>query len=321
MLRRSLLPLLVAVLCASLASASSHADPLATLSIDDVTVAEGDTGTVAATFTVTLSGPSEDTVTVDYATADSEATSPDDYAAIDSTTLSFEPGELSKQVTVLVNGDSVHEASEGFFVNLSNPVFADLGDAQGAGTITNDDPAPELSIDDVTVAEGNSGTVAATFTVSLNAASGQSVTVDYATADGTGTAPADYAAVSNTLTFAAGETAKQVTVLVNGDLLDEINETFSVNLTNPINATLSDAQGLGTITDDDPLPAVAIDDVTVTEQDTGTVTASFNVTLVPASGRRSACTTRRPMAPRRRQRTTPRRAASSSLPPARRRSR
>ena len=87
MLRRSLLPLLVAVLCASLASASSHADPLATLSIDDVVVAEGDNGTVAAEFTVTLGGPSEDTVTVDYATADSEATSPDDYAAIDSTTL------------------------------------------------------------------------------------------------------------------------------------------------------------------------------------------------------------------------------------------
>ena len=164
-------------------------------------------------------------------------------------------------------------------------MLADLGDAQGAGTITNDDPAPGLSIDDATVAEGNSGTVSATFTVSLDAASGQSVTVDYATADGTGTAPGDYGAVNNTLTFAAGETAKQVTVLVNGDLLDEIDETFSVNLTNPINATLSDAQGLGTITDDDPLPAVAIDDVTVTEQDTGTVTASFNVTLVPASGR------------------------------------
>ena len=91
--------------------------------------------------------------------------------------------------------------------------------------------------------------------------------------------------MNSTLTFAAGETAKQVTVLVNGDLLDEINESFFLNLTNPINATLSDAQGLGTITDDDPLPAVAIADVTVTEQDTGTVTASFNVTLVPASGR------------------------------------
>ena len=191
MLRRSLLPLLVAVLAASLASASSHADPLATLSIDDVTVAEGDTGTVAATFTVTLSASSDDTVTVDYATADSAATSPADYAAIETTTLTFAPTETSKQVTVLVNGDTLDDASEDFFVNLTNPTFAELGDAQGAGTITDDDPAPALSIDDATVAEGNTGNGSATFTVSLTPASGQSVTVDYATADGTATAPAD----------------------------------------------------------------------------------------------------------------------------------
>ncbi len=85
--------------------------------------------------------------------------------------------------------------------------------------------------------------MAATFTLSLNVPSGRSLSVDYATADVTATAPADYLAASGTLTFAPGETSKQVTVLVNGDLLDEANETFRVNLSNPVNATIADGAG------------------------------------------------------------------------------
>ena len=72
---------------------------------------------------------------------------------------------------------------------------------------------------------------------------------------------------------------------VNGDLLDEIDETFTINLSNAANATIADPQGIGTITDNDPLPALSIDDVTVTEGNTGTVNANFTVTLAPVSGR------------------------------------
>src|SRR6184192_2429001 len=100
---------------------------------------------------------------------------------------------------------------------------------------------PSLSIGDATVVEGSSGTVAATFQVGLSAPVPQTVTVDYATADGTATAPSDYTAKSGTLTFAPGETTKNVTVLVNGDLLPESDETFSVNLSNAGNATIADA--------------------------------------------------------------------------------
>ncbi len=128
------------------------------------------------------------------------------------------------------------------------------------GTITDDDPLPTLSINDVTVTEGNSGTVNANFTVSLNAPSGRPVTVDFATANGTAQAPGDYRPEAATVTFAAGQTTKPVTVQVNGDLLDEANETYFVNLTNPTNATIADGQGLGTITDDDPLPSLSIND-------------------------------------------------------------
>src|SRR5207244_2194313 len=111
---------------------------------------------------------------------------------------------------------------------------------------------PALSIDDVTVNE-NAGT--ATFTVSLNAASGLPITVDYSMTDGTATDGADYTAGSGTLSFAAGVTTQTITVPITNDLIDELNETFTVNLANPSNATIADATGLGTLLDDD-VPSV-----------------------------------------------------------------
>ena len=245
---------------------------------------EGDSGTTSATFTVTLAPASGQNVSVDYSTADGTATAPADYAAT-SGTLTFAPGQTTRTVTVQVAGDTLDELDETFTVNLSNAVNAAIADGTGLGTILDDDPLPALSINDVTVTEPDAGTTSATFTVSLNAPSAHVVSVDYGTADGTATAPADYAAGSGSLTFAAGETTKQVTVLVNGDLLDEADETYFVNLTNPTNATIGDGQGLGTITDNDPLPSLSINDVTVVEGNTGTVSATYTVTLSTVSGR------------------------------------
>jgi hypothetical protein len=116
--------------------------------------------------------------------------------------------------------------------------------------------ASELSINDVTVLEGNSGTSNAVFTVSLSAASATAVTVDFATADGTAVTPSDYTSASGTLTFAPGETTKMITVLVNGDTLVEPDETFFVNLSNALGATIADGQGMGTIVNDDLPPPV-----------------------------------------------------------------
>ena len=228
-------------------------DPLPALSIDDVTVTEGDTGTVNATFTVSLNAPSGRELTVDYATANGTALAPGDYTS-DSGTLTFAAGETTSQVTVSVRGDVLDESDETFTVNLSNAVNATIADGQGLGTITDDDELPALSINDVTITEGQTGTVAATFTVALAPVSGRSVTVGYSTADGTATAPGDYEATSGTLTFAAGQTSRTVTVLVKGDLLDEIDETYFLNLTNPVNATIADGPGIGTIIDDDAQP-------------------------------------------------------------------
>ncbi len=131
--------------------------------------------------------------------------------------------------------------------------------------------APTISIDDVSVTEGNSGATPAGFTVSLDTPSTETVTVDYATADGSATAGLDYTAASGTLTFLPGQTSKPVSVDVLGDLLDEPNETFSVSLSNPVNTSFGDDVGTGTILDDDETvntPPVAVDDAATTPEDT-----------------------------------------------------
>ncbi|MBX9583024.1 MAG: cadherin-like domain-containing protein [Gemmataceae bacterium] len=122
---------------------------------------------------------------------------------------------------------------------------------------------PTLSVSDVTVTEGNSRTVAARFTVTLSAAASGPVTVRYATADGTARAGSDYTAATGTLTFSAGQTSKTVTVTVRGDRTYEPDETFALNLSAPVGATVARA-GTGTIRNDDPAPAnrppVAVND-------------------------------------------------------------
>ena len=112
-------------------------------------------------------------------------------------------------------------------------------------------PPGSLSVSDVSVTEGNSGTKVMTFTVTLSSANVQSVTVDYATQDNTATAGSDYAAASGTLTFAPGDLTKTVSITINGDTDLESNETFKLHLSNPTVATIGSADGTGTITNDD----------------------------------------------------------------------
>jgi Calx-beta domain-containing protein len=142
--------------------------------------------------------------------------------------------------------------------------------------------APSVSVNDASVTEGDSGSKNATFTVSLSAASATPVTVDYATADGSATSPEDYAAASGTLTFGPGETSKQVTVAVAGDLLDEPHETYSLNLSTASGATLGRARGLGTILDNDPLVSLSVDDPSAVEGSGG---LAFTVSLSALSGK------------------------------------
>ena len=143
-----------------------------------------------------------------------------------------------------------------------------------------------LYINDLLIAEGDSGTSNATFTVTLlNPPSGQTVSVDYATTDGTATAPADYLATSGTLVFAAGQTSQNVKVAIIGDRINEFSETFFVNLSNPTGARIVNARGTGLIYGVDPYPQLHISSPNVIEGNVGVTNATFNVSLSSPSGK------------------------------------
>lgn len=257
-------------------------DDAVSISIGNATVTEGNSGITPANFTVTLSSPSQQTVTVQYATNDGTGKAGTDYVG-NAGTLTFTPGEVSKTVTVLIAGDVLNEPDETFTVTLAIPTNAVIANGVGTGTIVNDDGTPIISIDNPSFAEGNSGTTPAAFTVSLSNPSSSPVTVQFATSDGTAAAGSDYAATMGTLTFTPGQTSQSITVLVNGDLVTEPDETFTVGLTSPVNATLGTGTATGTIVNDDAVPSVSINNVSVTEGNSGGTAAVFGVSLTGPS--------------------------------------
>jgi hypothetical protein len=254
------------------------------ISINNVSVIEGINGTNYAIFNVNLSAISGQTVAVNYSIADGTATTANnDYTSVNGT-LTFAPGETTKTISVPIVGDAFNELNETFFVNLSSPSNATIADSQGIGTINNDDNPPSITIGNTSILESDSGTSNLTFTVKLSAASGQVVTVDFVTADDKTTVGSDYIDTSGTLTFNPAETEKTITVQVKGDTLNEDNEGFFVNLKNASNATIADNQALGVIIDNDPVPSLSINDIFITEGDSGSTNATFTVTLSAASG-------------------------------------
>ena len=229
-------------------------DPPPTISVRDGDVLEGSGIRVSLlSFRVELSERSGENVTVDLASRDGTARAVEDYEPT-KRKLHFAPGETVKNVTVPIESDSTDEDDETFRVELSNPVNGTIDDGLATGAIFDDDPPVAIAAADASVIEGDSGAAHAVFTVRLSSASGRLVKVGYATADGSAHSPDDYQALAmSTLVFAPGQTFRTVTVNVNGDLGVEENETFFVVLTDPSNATISDAEGVGTIVDDDTL--------------------------------------------------------------------
>ncbi|HJT65650.1 MAG TPA: Calx-beta domain-containing protein [Pyrinomonadaceae bacterium] len=232
-----------------LLATSVAAQQTPSISVNDVLVAEGNAGTTPATFTVSLSGPASQTVSCSFATADGTANAGSDYIAT-SGVLTFAPGEVQKQVVVLVNGDTVDETQETFFLDLSNVQNATVNSSRGTGFI-NDDDGPTISINDVSVTEGNAGTKAATFTLTLSGASVEPIAVRAITTAGTATASSDYNSINTVITFQPGTVTRTVDVQIIGDTNLESNETFSINLSEPFGTTIADGTGVGTILDDD----------------------------------------------------------------------
>ena len=241
------------------------------LSIADASATEGQ----ALSFAVTLSPAATGRVTVSYRTADGTASSSSDYTSV-SGTLSFAAGETSKTISVRTTDDAIAESNETFTVRLSSASGATIPDDSATGTINdNDGTQPVLSIADASATEGQ----ALSFAVTLSRAASSTVTVSYRTSNGTARSSSDYTSASGTLSFAAGETSKTISVRTTDDTLYESSETFTVRLSSASGATISDDSATGTVNDNDASPRLSIADASATEGQT----LSFAVTLSRAA--------------------------------------
>lgn len=292
---RWLVALAAVALIGSVAPAASAAT-LPTLTINDVAVTEGLSGTTLAALTVTLSAPSSQTVTVGFSTFDGTATLGDNDYVATSGTLTISSGTTSAVIVVSVVGDNRVELDETFSVQLFSATNATIADSIGQVTILTDD-LPTFSVNDATVTEGKSGTTSAVFTVTLNPAVGWTTTVTYATGGSLGATSGavcggsvDFLARSGTFTFAPGQTSATVAVPVCGDSLDEEDELFFVVLSSPTNARFSCALscsnlGYGTIVDNNPPPTLSIASVAVLEGNSLGHNAVVTVTQSIVSGK------------------------------------
>ncbi len=284
----------------STAAGTINDDDTPVLSVADVSLTEGNAGTSNMTFTVQLDRPAPNGgVSYSYATADIDANAGSDYVATGTQPGSITAGSMSQQHTVTLNGDTDFEANEtfSFTVSAATPVAAAGNDFVATGTIQNDDVSalPTISINDVSIAEGNSGTSTLTFNVTLSApAPVGGVTFDIATADGTATdADNDYEPSSLTgQTIIAGNNSYNFNVTINGDTTFEPNQNFAVSISNATNVAPvgNDTSGAGTITNDDAQPiTLNISPVAVAEghSTSNTTTMTFPVSLdspAPAGG-------------------------------------
>ncbi|QMS87191.1 DUF4347 domain-containing protein [Nostoc edaphicum CCNP1411] len=245
------------------------------------TVTEGNSGSKTVTFTVTRSGDTGVATSVNYV-LNGTATFSSDYNSIkvagvtgsSSGIIKFAAGETTKAITLNVVGDKVTEADETINLNLSYPNQT-VAIAPATITIVNDDNAPTISIADKSGKEDSGNLV---FTVKLSNASNDVITVDYNTSNDTAIAGVDYTPLTGTLTFNPGVISQTITVPILDDFIDESTEQFFVNLTNPTNASISDNQASGKITNDDTAGfSISATNGLITTEAGGT--DSFNIQL------------------------------------------
>jgi hypothetical protein len=262
----------------------------------DITVIEGNAGETIVKLKLKLSNGSEQPIAVDVSLVPGTATEGpgNDFEAVGTLPrqVTFAPGETTKEVEFRILPDTKDEVDETFQVNVAaasgSAGLVEIQDTSATITISDDDPTPQLRINDVFIVEGDSGFDTIHFTVTLDGTSDRAITVDFATLDGTavsGGVASDYVAKLGKLTFEPGGASTQpIDIQVNGDDFKEANETFQVKLSNATNATIVRDTGTGTIQQDDDTKVVLIvKDAKVTEGDTGLKNANFVVELSAAS--------------------------------------
>ena len=278
------------------ASGSIRNDDRPSLSIADVAQAEGDADG-SLQFTVQLDQPPLSAISFDWATADSGsgsgfAQAGEDYTASGASGVVIAAGSSSATLSVPVSGDQDVEPNEQFAVSLSN-IVGDVSVLRSAavGTLQDDDTR-HFSVADASLGEGDAGSAALRFELTLEAAAISAVSVDYRSVELSGAGSvaglasdgADYSGVSGTATIAAGSRSVAIDVPVHGDLLVEGDETFAFELSNPtaVTAAIADGEAVGRIVEDDFVTA-SIDDPSLIEGDAGSQNLTFTVSLSGAA--------------------------------------
>ncbi len=267
---------------------TGSAAPTPGIAMGDTDVNLPTTGTTVANFPVTLSAASSTPVTVSYTTKDGSATAAAGNYVTTSGTLTIPAGQTSATIPVTVNGFST-SATQTFYVNLSKPSGATLTAGQGKAYLANLVLPASVGVTNTSVAAPASGkTASMVFTVTADQLNpGQTFTLQAATADGTATAASGaYTPVTTTLTFSPANPVQTVTVPVLKAPPAGTNTNFVLNLSNiSSGANIADKQSIGTILGGGtpPLPAIYVDNTAVARPSSGTTTATFNLTLSPAS--------------------------------------
>jgi len=266
---------------ATVAAGIQNDDPIPTINIvTSVIQAEGNAGNAPFSFAVTLSNPSSSTVTANFQTSDGSGTILDSDYASNVGLVSFAPGVTLQPIVVNVIGDTKLENDESFVVNLSTPSNGTLGGSTGIGTILNDDVPPLLSVNDISLAEGNAGATLFVFTVGLSEPSGLPASANFAANEGTATlANNDFLPLIGNVNFPPGTIAFPIIVTIIGDETQESNETFTLDFGNLVGAQPGDVSGEGTILNDDNAPVLSITSVAAIEGNAGAIFFQFGVTL------------------------------------------
>ncbi len=252
-------------------------------SVGDAHVTEGNSGSTALVFPVTLSGPSTKVVKLNYNTVDGTATAGSDYTA-KTGVLTIPAGVTSGSIPVTVRGDTLVEGDETLGLSLtavSPPTATSLGRSAAMGTISDDDTASTVSVADAAGPEGDSGFTQLVFPVTLDTPAEVAIKLTYVTASGTATAGSDYSSKSGTLTIAAGATSSSISVPVRGDKVPEGDETLLVKITRVSagNGVPGRTTAIGTIVDDDVTAAVSVQGASITEGNSGRTPLTFQVSL------------------------------------------
>jgi Calx-beta domain/Domain of unknown function (DUF4114)/von Willebrand factor type D domain len=242
--------------------------PTVSLSITDADAAETLTGQPAnpGQFTLTRTGVTTADLAVNY-TLTGTATNGTDYQNLTGT-ATFKAGSDKATLDINPIDDNIDEGNETVILTLADGGTNYKLDPIQAGTlsIVDNETKPTISVANITQPEGNSGNTNYAFNLTLSNPSVETITVKYATADDTATAGSDYTAATSTVTFAPGETTKAVNVAVTGDELYEADESFKLNLSEAVNATISTSSATGTIVNDDlPVISLAVTDADAAE--------------------------------------------------------